>query len=273
VEHLNTKVLAAGIERSTFEKLAPVLRRDAVKIDWVATPEAGVALASDERYDVILMDAVPCDWPLEKVVRSFRDSESPSRNAAILVLAEPDHVDVARALRSRGVNRVMLVTDPPEIICDQMATLLEVAPRVQVRLPINVETAFGSSERELFCQTVNLSSTGMLIRTRHRPQVGSPVVFKIHLADQPGPIFGRGELVRHASETQGGVDGVAIRFKSFAADGAVRLQDFLEGLTTETVFETQPAVEHRPTPKPASEGRPEREPKHDAEPKIVIEFE
>ncbi len=273
MEHLNTKVLAAGIERSTFEKLAPVLRRDAIKIDWVATPEAGVALASDERYDVILMDAVPCDWPLEKVVRSFRDSESPSRNAAILVLAEPDHVDVARALRSRGVNRVMLVTDPPEIICDQMATLLEVAPRVQVRLPINVETAFGSTERELFCQTVNLSSTGMLIRTRHRPQVGSPVVFKIHLADQPGPIFGRGELVRHASQTQGGVDGVAIRFKSFAADGAVRLQDFLEGLTTETVFENQPAGEHRPAPKPATEGRSEREPKHDAEPKIVIEFE
>jgi hypothetical protein len=273
VEHLNTKVLAAGIERSTFEKLAPVLRRDAVKIDWVATPEAGVALAADERYDVILMDAVPCDWPLEKVVRSFRDSDSPSRNAAILVLAEPDHVDVARALRSRGVNRVMLVTDPPEIICDQMATLLEVAPRVRVRLPINVETAFGSKERELFCQTVNLSSTGMLIRTRHRPQVGSPVVFKIHLSDQPAPIFGRGELVRHANETQGGVEGVAIRFKSFATDGAVRLQDFLESLTTETVLETQPASEPLSAPKAASDRRPERERGVEENPKIVIEFE
>ena len=116
MEHINTKVLAAGIERMTFEKLAPVLRRDAVKVEWVATPEAGVKLAGENRYDVILMDAVPCDWSLEKVVRSFRDSSSPSRNAAILVLAEPDQVDVARALRSRGVNRVMLVTDPPEII-------------------------------------------------------------------------------------------------------------------------------------------------------------
>ena len=108
----DTKVLAAGIERGTFEHLAPVLRRGAVQVDWVETPEAGVDIAGEHRYDVILMDAVPCDWPLEKVVRSFRDPSSPSRGAAILVLAEPDQVDVARALRSRGVNRVMLVTIP-----------------------------------------------------------------------------------------------------------------------------------------------------------------
>ena len=206
MEHSNTKVLAAGIERTTFEKLAPVIRRDAVKIEWVATPEAGVSLATKHRYDVILMDAVPCDWPLEKVVRSFRGTSSPSRNAAILVLAEPDQVDVARALRSRGVNRVMLVTDPPEIICDQMANLLEVAPRVEVRLATNVEAALGNTGRELFCQTVNLSSTGMLIRTQHRPPLGTPVVFKIHLPDGAGTICGRGEIVRHAA--MGQADGV-----------------------------------------------------------------
>jgi DNA-binding NarL/FixJ family response regulator len=233
VEHSNTKVLAAGIERMTFEKLAPVIRRDAVKIEWVATPEAGVNLASEHRYDVILMDAEPCDWPLEKVVRAFRDGSSPSRGAAILVLAEPDQVDVARALRSRGVNRVMLVTDPPEIICDQMANLLEVAPRVRVRLATNVEAALGNTGRELFCQTVNLSSTGMLIRTQHRPPLGTPVVFKITFPEKFGTINGRGEIIRHASIGHGGVDGVAIRFSSFANDGADMLQNYMEAMTSE----------------------------------------
>jgi hypothetical protein len=233
VEQANTKVLAAGIERLTFEKLAPVIRRDAVKVEWVATPEAGVSLAAKNRYDVILMDAEPCDWPLEKVVRAFRDSSSPSRGAAILVLAEPDQVDVARALRSRGVNRVMLVTDPPEIICDQMANLLEVAPRVRVRLATNVEAALGKTGRELFCQTVNLSSTGMLIRTQHRPPLGTPVIFKISLPEQFGSLNGRGEIIRHATIGQGGVDGVAIRFSSFAKDGAEVLQRYMEAMTAE----------------------------------------
>jgi len=277
VEHVNTKVLAAGIERMTFEKLAPVLRRDAVQVDWVATPEAGVNLAGEHRYDVILMDAVPCDWPLEKVVRSFRESSSPSRSAAILVLAEPDQVDVARALRSRGVNRVMLVTDPPEIICDQMANLLEVAPRVQIRLATNVEAALGKTGRELFCQTVNLSSTGVLIRTQHRPPLRTPVVFKIHLSDAVGTIFGRGEIIRHATAGQGGVDGVAIRFVSFAKDGAQQLQDYMENLTAEPEPEPLTDVVSKPANGPKSPPRnvPPAEPVQKNKPAdgIILEFE
>ena len=278
VEHMNTKVLAAGIERLAFERLAPVLRRDAVEVDWVATPEAGVSLAGKHRYDVILMDAVPCDWPLEKVVRSFRDASSPSRNAAILVLAEPDQVDVARALRSRGVNRVMLVTDPPEIICDQMASLLEVAPRVLIRLATNVEAALGNTGREFMCQTVNLSSSGMLIRTQHRPPLGAPVVFKIHVAEPFGTIFGRGEIVRHATEAQGGVDGIAIRFVSFAKDGALRLSDYIETLTREPEPEPAPAAKRAPESSPprASESvsptRPKAMKRKKGDP-VIIEFE
>ncbi len=226
------RVLAAGLERLAFERLAPFLRRDALSVDWVATPEAGVSMAWKSHYDVIIMDAEPSDWPLDRVVREMRSEASQSRNAAILVLAEPDQVDVARALKSRGVNRVMLISDPPQIIRDQMATLVEVSPRAEVRLATNLETALGNTGRELFCQTENLSATGMLVRTRHRPQLGSKVVFKIHLGDGSGPIVGRGQLVRHASDTKGRPEGVGIRFLSFAADGAERLAQYLAGRTS-----------------------------------------
>jgi hypothetical protein len=222
------KILAAGLERRAFERIAPELRRDALTVDWVATPEAGVALAVKNRYDIIIMDAEPCDWPLTKVVSEFRSAHSPSSDAAIMILSEPDQVDAARALKSRGVNRVMLISDPPDMIRDQMFSLLEVAPRASVRLPTNLETALGNTGSELFCQTENLSTTGMFIKTRHRPPLGTTVVFKIHLADEGGIVFGRGEMVRHSSPDQQGIDGVAVRFLSFAKDGALKLQDFLE---------------------------------------------
>ena len=222
------KILAAGLERRAFERIAPELRRDALTVDWVATPEAGVALAVKNRYDIIIMDAEPCDWPLTKVVSEFRSAHSPSSDAAIMILSEPDQVDAARALKSRGVNRVMLISDPPDMIRDQMFSLLEVAPRASVRLPTNLETALGNTGSELFCQTENLSTTGMFIKTRHRPPLGTTVVFKIHLADEGGIVFGRGEMVRHSSPDQQGIDGVSVRFLSFAKDGALKLQDFLE---------------------------------------------
>jgi len=224
------RILAAGIDRSAFEEIAPVLRRDAVQVEWVATPEEGVALASQQKFDVVILDAEPADWSLEKVLRQLRGSVCPSRNAAVMVLAEPDQVDAARALKSKGVNRVMLISDPPQMICDQMAGLLEVAPRVALRLPMNLQTALGNRGREIFCQTVNLSATGMLVRTQARPQLGTPVVFRLYLSEKLGSVMGRGEMVRHATRFRGGFDGVGVRFKSFAEDGAVRLQRYLEEL-------------------------------------------
>jgi DNA-binding NarL/FixJ family response regulator len=242
MEGKEPRVLAAGLERLAFERLAPFLKRDALAVDWVATPEKGVQMAGESRYDVIIMDAEPCDWPLAQVVREMRGQSSRSRNAAILVLAQPDQVDAARALRSRGVNRVMLIGDPPQIISEQMSALVEVAPRADVRLSTNLETALGNTGRELFCQTENLSMSGMLVRTRHRPQLGTMVVFKIRVGDGNAPIIGRGELVRHTSPAFGQHDGVGIRFRSFANDGAERLEEFLQqelrgGVTGSLVFE------------------------------------
>ncbi len=264
------RVLAAGLERMAFERLAPELRRGTLGVDWVATPEAGVSLASKSRYDVIIMDAEPCDWPLAKVVHELRAPGSPSRDAAILILAEPDQVDAARALKSYGVNRIMLVSDPPEIIREQMTTLLDVAPRATVRLVTNLESALGNTGRELFCQTENLSMSGMLVKTRHRPQLGSTVVFKIDLSDSVGTIFGRGELVRHATPDQGKVDGLGVKFLSFASDGAQKLQDYLDILNTEP---DEPPVSEQPTvPPPEQETAPEPE-KKESGPKVIIEFE
>jgi hypothetical protein len=265
VDRHEPRVLAAGLGRVAFDRLAPELQRDTVGIEWVETPEAGVALARKSRYDVIIMDAEPCERPLEEVVRELRASRSRSRDAAVLILAEPDQVDAVRALKSHGVNRIMLVTDPPEIIREQMATLLDVAPRATVRLPTNVESVLGGTGRELFCQTENLSMSGMLVKTRHRPQLGSPVVFKIDLSDPVGTIFGRGELVRHATRDRGKIDGIGIKFLSFEDDGALLLREYLDALNRES----DPDPEPSPTP-----GTPlPLKRKKERGPEVTLEFE
>jgi hypothetical protein len=220
-----------------------------VQVDWVATPEAGVSLASEQHFDVVILDAEPADWPLEKVVKAIREGISPSRNAAIMVLAEPDQVDAARALKARGVNRVMLISDPPQMICEQMSGLLEVAPRVALRVPMSLQTALGDRGREIFCQTVNLSSSGMLVRTQARPQLGSPVIFQLRLSENLGTVIGRGEMIRHASRFQGGFDGVGVRFKGFAEDGATRLKQYLDELAAGEAVRQAAFADRQPVPR------------------------
>ena len=259
------RILAAGLERMAFMRLAPELRRDSLEVDWVATPEAGVSLALKKRYDVIIMDAEPCDWPLTKVVSEFRSAHSESSDAAIMVLAEPDQVDEARTLKSRGVNRVMLTSDPPPMIREQMLSLLRVAPRASIRLPTNLDTALGNTGHELFCQTENISTSGMFVKTRHRPQLRSKVVFRIHLANERGEVFGRGEVVRHASSDREAVDGVAIRFLSFSTDGAQKLQDFLES----SIADLEPKGEKWRSPA----ARPQKGVGVKPEDDVIFEFE
>jgi hypothetical protein len=82
----------------------------------------------------------------------------------------------------------------------------------------------------------------MLVRTQTRPRLGSPVVFQLHLSEGLGAVIGRGEMVRHASRFQGGFDGVGVRFKGFADDGAARLQQYLDELAAGSPGETEASV-------------------------------
>ena len=111
--------------------------------------------------------------------------------------------------------------------------------------------------------------SGMLVKTRHQPQLGSNVVFKIDLSDHRGTIFGRGELVRHATPGQGSVDGLGVKFLSFASDGAQKLQDYLDDLNTEPEPESDPAPATRSAPETPT--KPKR--KKEMGPEIIIEFE
>ncbi len=222
-----SRVLVAGIERAAFEGFAPVLQRRELVVERVSSQEAGIALACSARFDLVILDSEPREQSLVEIVRAMRSPKCASRGAAILVLTEPDGVESAQALLGHGVNRVMLVNDPPDIIGQQVAVLLEVAPRVETRLSTRLDTAVGSGANQLFCQTENVSASGMLVRTQRRLEIGDTVAFEIHLRDQDAPIAGRGEVRRYARPDREGVDGIGIRFLGFAVGGEERLGAFL----------------------------------------------
>jgi DNA-binding NarL/FixJ family response regulator len=222
------KVLVAGIERENYEEFSPVLQRRELQVDLVPTAEAGITLAASVKFNVIILSAESREQTLEEVVRGIRAAKGQSRGAAVLVLAKPEQVDEAQALMEKGVTRVMLVDDPPEIIGQQVAGMLEIAPRVETRLSTRLDTALGDSANQLFCQTENVSASGMLVRTQRRLSLGETVAFEIHVGDQEdGPIAGRGEVVRYARPDREGVDGIGIHFLGFASGGKERLGTFL----------------------------------------------
>jgi len=222
-------VLVAGIGRRPFEALAPVLDRHKLEVVRVATPEKSIALARSERFDLVIYDAETRQVTLEEVVNQIRDGLSASRLASLLVLAEHRTEEAARRLIGRGVNRVMLLDDPPDLIDQQVAELLCIAPRAGLRLASRLRTSVADGTEEVLGEVVNMSMSGLLVQTDMLFDVGDQVIVSIYPGDRSDPVVARAKVTRRAVSERGGVDGFGFRFLSFAADGELRMAALLQG--------------------------------------------
>jgi hypothetical protein len=162
-------------------------------------------------------------------VARIRDSLSASRLTSLLVIADHRTADAARTLIGRGVNRVMLLDDPPELIDQQVAELLYIAPRAALRLSTSLRTSVADGTEEVLCEIVNMSLSGLLVQTDMLFEVGEKVVVSIYPGDRDDPVVAKGKVTRRALSERGGVDGFGIRFLSFAADGKLRIAAVLKG--------------------------------------------
>ena len=225
---MKSLVLVAGIGRRPFEALAPVLDRHKLEVVQVAAPENSVELARSERFDLVIFDAEPRQVTLGEVVAMIRDERSVSRLTSLLVLAEHRNADAARRLIGRGVNRVMLLDDPPKLIDKEVADLLHIAPRANIRLATRLRTSVADGTEEVLGEVVNLSLSGLLVQTDMLFEMGEQVVVSIYPGDRDDPVVAKAEVTRRGLSERGGVDGFGIRFLSFAADGELRIVAALE---------------------------------------------
>jgi response regulator RpfG family c-di-GMP phosphodiesterase len=213
-----SKVLLAGLGRGPFEAIAPVLERQRLEIERVESPEKAVEMARKEKVDLIIFDAEPGEMALDDVVATLREEGSASAKCSLLVMAEPGTDARARQLVGNGVNRVMLLNDSEELIEQQVAELLHIAPRAAVRFATRLYTSLDNGTEEIFGQTANLSISGMLVQTPTLLEPGQRVTFEILIEDRDGRVMGDAEVVRHASKDREGLKGVGIRFLGFSED-------------------------------------------------------
>ncbi len=227
-------VLVAGIGRSTFDGLAPVLDRQRLEVVQVTSAENATKLAHSDRVDLVILDAEPSSMTLSEVIGLIRSITSASNRASILVLARPGGIDEARALIDRGVNKVMLADDPPEIIGHRVADLLDIAPRTRLRFTTRLLVEVDDGADEALGAVVTISATGMLVETDIEFETGQHVVISIDVAGQDEPIVVKAEVVRQALPERDGVQGIGVRFLEFRSDGRKRLDSILQEVFGDT---------------------------------------
>jgi hypothetical protein len=220
-------VLVAGIPRSSFEELAPVLDRHKLTVVQVTSADDAMKFAHSDRVELVILGVEPDQTRLEDVVQTIRSDASASKKASFLVLAKPGSEDEARQLIGRGVNRVMLATDPARFIALQVADLLDIAPRATLRLSTRMLVEVDDGFDEALGAVVNVSAAGLLLETDADLEPGQHVVLSIDIDPQVEPVAAKAEIVRSADPDREGIEGFGIRFLSFAGDSRERLEAIL----------------------------------------------
>jgi hypothetical protein len=220
-------VLVAGIARSSFDELAPVLDRHKVDVVQVTSAEDSTKFAHSDRVELVILEAEPTTMSLEDVVRTIHAESSASKKASLLVLAKPGNEDEARHLIGLGVNRVMLAVDPPKLIALQVADLLGIAPRTTLRLTTRMLVEVADGSEEALGAVVNMSAAGLLLETDADFEPGQHLILSIDIDPEDEPVSGKAEVVRKADPDRDGVEGIGVRFLAFAGDGRERLEAIL----------------------------------------------
>jgi len=177
-------------------------------------------------------DAVVVGFPvagpaLSAFLRAVRATGSGCRRAGVVLLAAEGHEREAEPFIGRGVNRVVPRAEVELRLVRTVGELLSVAPRHAVRAPARVTIHTTGRALKAFCQTENLSISGMLLKGFGHHPVGTSLDFELNLPGETAPIRGAAEVRRATNTTVERVEGVGARFLSFATGDRFRLESFL----------------------------------------------
>ena len=84
------------------------------------------------------------------------------------------------------------------------------------------------SARSVACRTVNVSSSGMLLRLSEAYRPGTIVVFEMGLPGSTRPVCGHARVVRRTSVRREPFPGVGVAFAGLHENARSRLNSFLQ---------------------------------------------
>jgi uncharacterized protein (TIGR02266 family) len=145
----------------------------------------------------------------------------------LVALANGPAAEIAKALLGKGVNRVLDPAAGAAALVRAVVELVEAPPRVPVKSVIRFRVRTGKDEKIAMCQTEDISSTGVFVRTEMAAPQGAQVRFEVALPGLIEPIRGTAEIARQISGSMERPPGLGLRFLELDGDAADRLYNWL----------------------------------------------
>jgi len=215
--------------RDTFERALEAVRGSDVELHHQPWSDNTLEVVQATRFDAIVIGFPGPITELRRFVKCVRSPGSASEHAGILLLAEPDHLPAAKTFVGIGVgiNRAIATSDLEQLFVTMITVLTTVAPRIPLRAPTRVVLNLQQRALRTFCQTENVSETGMLLRGFGHYPPGTTIDFEINIPGQSDPIRGSATIARTTNVDHERLEGVGARFDNFLGTDRGRLTDYL----------------------------------------------
>jgi len=222
------RALIVGGRKILLPQVAALMDRASIDAHYPADGLAGLGLLRELPYNLVIVKIPTPGVELADFVATLRSAKSRSRRAGLLVTAGEEHRVEVESFLGHGVNRFVPGRASAAEWLYALADLFDVPPRLSVRALVQLEALVKGSRHRSLAQTQDVSSTGMFVRGNPHPfSVGTEIDFELNLPDDPSPLRGVAEVVRHANIDLEQIDGFGARFRTLASSGAQRLQQFL----------------------------------------------
>lgn len=225
--HRRGQILVTGVDDPVYNAVVNVLSPlgfDIHRAPWDDYLRDHVQITP---FDVVVAAFSISAGGMEKFFKAMRSRGSACHHSGVILIASERNLDVAKAHLGHGANRIISDRGVSSQLQAAVSELLGVAPRVPVTTNARIKIYVEGKPVQSFCQTQNLSATGVLIRGfSHYPQ-GSKIDFEISLPTDTAPIKGSGTISRRTERRFEQVEGLGIQFTSFHGTDQHRLADFL----------------------------------------------
>lgn len=225
-------MLVVGASNDLVRRLNMMLRPLHFTLHSVPAAEQVLDLVQGTRFEVVLVSFPLPEVSIVNLIRAMRDRSSSCRQAGLLLLTDREVTEQARTYLNRGANRVLALDCPDRRLLDTLTELLDVAPRIRVRLLVTVEVGAGLERTEDLGRIENLSRTGMLVTGTRHYIPGTEFDFEFFVPGSDESVRGKARVVRLTDPEREGVEGLGARFIELTPMSHDRLEELVRRYAT-----------------------------------------
>ncbi len=229
---MSIQVVMTRADEDSFALAKDAVNDSDIDIQLAPWDDNTLELVQSTQFHSIIIGFPGPITALRRFVQCIRSPGSACQRSGVILVSDPGHIDAAQTFVGIGVgiNRAITYPQLKEALVPAILELSSVAPRATLRAPTRVVLHLERRPLRTFCQTENISESGMLLRGFGHYPPGTTIDFEINIPGQPDPIRGRATIARTTNVSLERMEGVGARFNEFRDGDRARLTDFLNDL-------------------------------------------